>query len=83
MRAQAHPRREGRADDKKKTVPIEEKESFSWILGLRDCMDVSSDMPHTRLICVMDREADFFELFDALRESPVRDTFFNCLKQGK
>jgi hypothetical protein len=90
--------------DAKKSVPIEEKESFSWIVGLRDCVELSRDMPHTRLICVMDREADFFELFDehrkrsgvdllvrarhnrcttaecklfdALKESPVSDTFF-------
>ena len=51
-------------------IPIEEKESFSWILGLRDCMEVAEQMPHTRLISVMDREADFFELFDEQRRNP-------------
>jgi hypothetical protein len=89
---------------KKQAVAIEEKETFSWILGLRDCTEVAADMPHTRIISVMDREADFFELFDehrkkpsvdllvrakhnrcttgelklfdALKESPVLDTFF-------
>jgi len=54
-------------------IPIEEKESFSWILGLRDCMEISREMPHTRLICVMDREADFFELFDEHRQNPCVD----------
>jgi len=54
-------------------ISIEEKESFSWILGLRDCMEVSREMPHTRLICVMDREADFFELFDEHRQNPCVD----------
>jgi hypothetical protein len=55
------------------TIPVEEKESFSWILGLRDCMDVANEMPQTRLICVMDREADFFELFDEHRQNPCVD----------
>jgi len=50
-------------------IPIEEKESFSWILGLRDCMEVAKEMPHTRLVSVMDREADFFELFDEQRRN--------------
>lgn len=63
-----------KTDDKKKSaIPIEEKESFSWILGLRDCMEISSDMPHTRLICLMDREADFFDLFNEHRKNPCVD----------
>jgi len=56
-----------------RAIPIEEKESFCWILGLRDCMELCSEMPHTRLICVMDREADFFELFEEHRQNPCVD----------
>jgi Druantia protein DruA/Transposase DNA-binding len=51
-------------------IPIEEKESFSWIVGLRDCMEVAKEMPRTRLVSVMDREADFFELFEEQRRNP-------------
>ncbi len=51
-------------------IPIEEKESFAWILGLRDCLEVAEEMPHTRLVSVLDREADFFELFDEQRRNP-------------
>lgn len=51
-------------------IPIEEKESFCWIQGLRDCMEAAKEIPHTRLISVMDREADFFELFDEQRQNP-------------
>ena len=50
-------------------IPIEEKKTFSWITGLRECMAVAADLPETRQICVMDREADFFELFDEPRHS--------------
>ena len=51
-------------------LPIEEKKTFSWIVGLRDCMDLAREMPHTRLVNVLDREADFFELFDEQRRNP-------------
>ena len=49
------------------TIPIEEKKTFCWIEGVRDCMDLKAQMPHTALVNVMDREADFFELFDEQR----------------
>ena len=55
------------------SIPIEEKESFFWILGLLDCMEVARQMPATRVITVMDREADFFELFDEHRQNPCVD----------
>jgi hypothetical protein len=50
-------------------IPIEEKKTFAWIEGLRDCMDVKTRIPHTSLVNVMDREADFFELFDEQRNN--------------
>jgi hypothetical protein len=55
------------------SIPIEEKESFAWILGLRDGMEVARQMPDTRVINVMDREADFFEMFDEHRQHPCVD----------
>jgi len=56
-------------NDKRRTkeIPIEEKKTFCWIEGMRDCMQLKAQMPHTRLINVLDREADFFELFDDQR----------------
>ena len=51
------------------TIPIEQKKTFSWIQGLRECVEVAGEVPDTRLICVMDREADFFELFDEQRQT--------------
>jgi hypothetical protein len=55
------------------SVPIEEKETFRWIEGLRDTMDLAAQMPQTRLLNVCDREADFFELFDEQRRRPCVD----------
>jgi hypothetical protein len=54
-------------------IPIEEKESFSWIIGLRDCMSIAKQMPDTKVINVMDREADFFELFEDHRPGTCVD----------
>jgi len=51
-------------------IPIEEKETFCWIQAQRDCVELAAAMPQTRLLSVMDREADFFELFDEQRRHP-------------
>lgn len=67
------PKSEEEKERSSKDIPIEEKKTFSWIVGLRDCMDIAREMPHTRLVSVMDREADFYELFDEQRRNPTVD----------
>tara|TARA_Y100000031_G_scaffold64053_1_gene71915 strand:- start:196 stop:2358 length:2163 start_codon:yes stop_codon:yes gene_type:complete len=57
----------------KHAIPIEEKDTFRWIEGLRDIGKAGEEMPHTRLIGICDREADFFELFDEQRRNPRVD----------
>jgi hypothetical protein len=42
--------------------PLEEKKNFCWIEGLRDSNALARELPSTRQVCVMDREADFYEL---------------------
>ena len=54
-------------------LPIEEKKTFSWIVGLRECVKLAAELPDTRQVCVMDRDADFFELFDEQRRSGTVD----------
>ena len=46
-----------------------DKKSARWLEGLRDCAAVQAQLPNTRVVSVMDREADFFELFDSQRHS--------------
>lgn len=58
------PERKGKAGKKSVGRPIEEKKSFRWLEGYRDCVSVAKKMPKTRLITVMDREGDIFELFE-------------------
>lgn len=62
-------------DDKRLsyTIPIEEKDTFCWIEGLRDTMELAAQMPQTQLVNVCDREADFFEMFDEQRRNPSVD----------
>ena len=54
-------------------IPIEEKKSFVWIEHHRDLVEIAAGVPHTRLIDVCDREADFFALFDEQRQHPCVD----------
>jgi len=49
------------------------KKTFLWIEHHRDLVELSSKIPHTRLIDVCDREADFFEMFDEQRQNPCVD----------
>lgn len=43
--------------------PLEQRKSFRWIEGLRDCAQAAAPLDDTRTVCVMDREADFLDLF--------------------
>jgi hypothetical protein len=58
------PERKGKAGKKSIGRPIEEKKSFRWLEGYRDCVALAKKMPKTHLITVMDREGDIFELFE-------------------
>ena len=46
----------------------EDKKSFRWVEGLRDCAQAARSLPGTRVVCTMDREADFLDLFVEHRE---------------
>jgi len=50
--------------------PIEDKKSFRWIEGYRDCVAIAKQLPDTRILALMDREADLFELF--VEAAPTR-----------
>ena len=41
----------------------EEKKSYRWVEGLHDCAQAAQRLPETRVVCTMDREADFLDLF--------------------
>ena len=62
-----------KASRRSPNIPIEEQETFCWMEGLGDCVDLAHQMLHTRQVCVMDRGADIFELFHEQRENPCVD----------
>jgi len=64
------PERKGKAGQQSIGRSIEQKKSFRWLEGYRDCVQVAKKTPETRLLAVMDREADIFELF--LDAEPTR-----------
>ena len=57
------PERKGKEGQRSVGRPIEEKKSFRWIEGYRDCVEVARQVGTARILSVMDREADIFELF--------------------
>jgi hypothetical protein len=52
--------------DERRKLPIEEKESHKWLVGLRE--SVKQKPAQTQLITVGDSEADIFELFHGARD---------------
>lgn len=54
-------------------LPIEEKDTYRWIKALVNCTTRNAALKDTRVIHVMDREADFFELFHHWSQSSGDD----------
>ncbi len=82
------PEKKGKAGKKSVGRPIEDKKSFRWLEGYRDCVAVAKQTPKTRLLTVIDREGDIFELF--LDAEPTRKrvgvlvrAMYNRRLQGK
>ena len=56
----------------RKALPIEEKESFRWLQGLRVAREIAQELPETKFVCVADSEADIYKIFAEPRgERPV------------
>lgn len=43
-------------------IPIEEKESYRWVIALREADALARRHPQTQIVCVADSEADIYEL---------------------
>jgi len=69
--AQVWRRTKGKAPNYK-SLPIEQKESYRWIEGFAEAMEIAALIPNTRVISVADREGDMFELFDFRRRQTGR-----------
>jgi len=57
------PERKGKLGKQSVGRPIEDKKTFRWLEGYRECVAVAKKTPKTRILNVMDREGDVFEIF--------------------
>jgi len=59
-----------KSSEARKSLPIEEKESYRWLQSYQRVSEIQDLCPNTRLISVGDREADIFELFQEAATKP-------------
>jgi hypothetical protein len=43
--------------------PLEQKESFRWLQGLRAARGIAQDLVQTQVVCIADSDADIYDLF--------------------
>jgi hypothetical protein len=56
------PRRQSLTQAERWATPLEEKESYRWVVALRHARAEAQCQPQTRIVCVADSEADIYEL---------------------
>ena len=67
----------------RKALPIEEKESFRWLQGLRVAREIAQELPETKFVCVADSEADIYKIFAEPRgERPVHWLIRACQERA-
>lgn len=59
----------GKADERS-TLPIEQKESYRWLVGYRLACQLAADCPGTQIVSVADREADIYDIFVEAQQQP-------------
>ncbi len=64
----------------RRLTPIEGKESYRWLEGLRQSREVAQESPEVTCVCMGDSEADIYELFDEPRgdQNPVHLLIRDC-----
>jgi hypothetical protein len=63
----------GKAKEDHHKLPIEQKESYKWLVSFRKATEAQESCPQSTFVSIGDREADIYELFElALQESVSR-----------
>jgi hypothetical protein len=57
----------------RRTLPIEQKESFRWLTGYRKATQLAQDCPTTRIISIADCEADIYDIFVEAQQTGATD----------
>ena len=58
---------------RRRSLPIEEKESMRWLEGYDDACALAAQFPERKIIMVADRECDLYELYVRRQERPQAD----------
>jgi hypothetical protein len=61
---------------RQRKTPIEGKESFRWIEGMRAAREVAEACPRTTCVCIADSDADVYELFCESRSTSRGEVHF-------
>ena len=61
---------EGKKATSRKSLPIEEKESYKWLKSYHATAAIQEQCPDTMFVSVGDRESDLYELFAETRKFP-------------
>jgi hypothetical protein len=57
--------------ERRKALPIEQKESMKWLRSFRKLAEIQALCPQTQLVSVGDRESDLYELFAEAARDPA------------
>lgn len=60
---QAQKRSTQEKNHQRENLPIEQKESFRWLAGLRKAREVAQELSQTQCVCLADSDADIYDLF--------------------
>jgi hypothetical protein len=64
--------RKANASEKhRNSLPIEEKESYRWLLGYREACELAEKAPNTTVISIADREGDIYECFAEAQDPTI------------
>lgn len=67
----------------RRSLPIEEQESFRWLTGYRLASELRQSCPTTQIISVADCEADIYELFVEGQRHPTPADFIIRAKENR
>jgi hypothetical protein len=71
IRSDDKPANETKTRGQRQTTPIEEKESYRWVVALQQAHDLARRLPQTQFVCIGDSESDIYELLAETVKAPV------------
>ncbi len=73
----------GKAGERR-TLPIEEQESFRWLKGSRLACQLAAECPQTQIVSIADREADIYDIFiEAQQQTGPRADYIIRAKEDR